>query len=512
MQVKFTFVTLMLSVALILGPGGHAGAESLEERLRLLEESYTELLIRDGEKSQEIERLRGQVHALQQGARDGETASEHAGHGHGAKTNEAGTGRAIAAQAEAVSQDDHGHGEAPDLFSMKVGSGRARLSGVFMDTAFAAGASTEKGETLHQLQGGDHDPRQNGFTLRTVDLSFAGGFDPVFDAFANMAFFIDPEGETRLELEEAFLQTQPGFFPLEVRAGQFFTEFGLLNPTHIHDQDFLDAPFMVSRFFGPDGMRGQGARVAWRSEGDTPFEILASVQNSQGETQASFRASDELIEEQPVGGLDFVETNVDGPEDFTYVVRASKVFGLGGEDRAVFGGSAAFGPNSSGPDGDTMIFGLHAGANLHMPGGGALRFQGEGLYRGFDVDPNNPATGFMNDDLEDWGVYLQGVYDTPGGFHFGLRTEIARGDGQSIDEFAGRGNDPFRSNRARVSPMVGWTIVPGLRLSAQYNHDIADFLVGDDAHSFWLGLNWSFGAGRRLELNAQNTALGAHNH
>ena len=163
-----------------------------------------------------------------------------------------------------------------------------------MDTAFAAGASTEKGETLHQLQGGDHDPRQNGFTLRTVDLSFAGGFDPVFDAFANMAFFIDPEGETRLELEEAFLQTQPGFFPLEVRAGQFFTEFGLLNPTHIHDQDFLDAPFMVSRFFGPDGMRGQGARVAWRSEGDTPFEILASVQNSQGETQASFRASDDL--------------------------------------------------------------------------------------------------------------------------------------------------------------------------------------------------------------------------
>lgn len=527
MHLRNLLLTFALA-ALLIGLGGrHAVAQTLEERLRLLEESYTELLIRDREKSQEIERLRGQVKALQSGSRDDDVSADDGhGHGHGEKGHAAkGHGKkkghghdahkdggAETAHAHGHEEDSHGHGGTPDLYSVDVGPGRARFSGVFLDTSFAAGGSSEQGEVLEQLQGGDHDPRQNGFTLRTVDLSLAGGFDPYFDAFATMAFFIDAEGETRLELEEAFVQTQSAFSPVEIRAGQFFTEFGLSNPTHIHDEDFVDAPFALTRFFGPDGLRGQGVRVAWRTEGDTPFEILGGVQNSQGETQASFRASDELIEEQPVGGLEFVESDVDGPEDLTYFLRASKVFGLGGEDRGLLGGSAAFGPNSSGPDGYTVIGGLHAAARIGLAGGDSVRLQAEGLYRHFDVDPNNPTAGFVGQDFEDWAMYGQAIYEAESGLHAGLRAEFGSGDGESVGAFANRDEDPFRSDRVRISPMVGWTIVPGLRAFAQYNYDNADFLDGDDAHSLWFGLNWSFGAGRRLELNALNEAIGGHHH
>lgn len=520
MPIRPVAIAVAASAALLAFADRPAVAQTLEERLRLLEESYTELLIRDREKSQEIERLRGQVKSLQSGSRsDGGADDMHKGHkGHddqGHDKPKTGGKPATAHAHKDHGHDEHGHGGhggTPDLYKVDVGAGQARFSGVFVDTAFAGGVSNRSGEALEQLQGNDHDPRQNGFTLRTVDLSFAGGLDPYFDAFAAMAFFIDAEGETRLELEEAFVQTQAGFSPVEVRAGQFFTEFGLLNATHIHDRDFVDAPVALTRMFGPDGLRGQGVRVAFRTPGATPFEILAGMQNSQGETQASFRASDELIDEQPVGGLDFVETRVKGIGDFTYFLRGSKVFGFGGEDRGVFGASAAFGPNSSGPDGYTVIGGLHAGASVAFADGDALRLKAEGVYRYFEVDQNNPTAGFVGEDLEDWGVYAQAIYDIDGKYHIGLRGEFAGGEGESVGAFVGRDADPFRSDRVRISPMAGWTIAPGLRAFAQYNYDNTDFIDGDDSHSVWVGLNWSFGAGRRLELNALNEAIGGHHH
>ena len=67
------------------------------------------------------------------------------------------------------------------------------------------GGSSERDESLVNLQGGGHDPRKRGFTFQQAELSLAGAVDPYFNAEAHILFFLDPvEGETEVELEEAF--------------------------------------------------------------------------------------------------------------------------------------------------------------------------------------------------------------------------------------------------------------------------------------------------------------------
>ncbi len=490
-----------IAAAVLLGmssPNPTFAADDLEERLIELEKAYTELLLRDREKDQVITDLQNQVRNLQRGKRSYVPSDQaHGDHDHGSAPEADHSDHKTAASHE----HDDAHSESPDLFVVDVPGGQARLSGIYLDTAFAAGLSTEEGETLEALQGGDHDPRQNGFTVRTVDLSIAGGFDPYFDAFANVAFFLDPEGETVIELEEAFLQTQsPAGIP-ELRAGQFFTEFGLSNPVHIHDKDWLDQPFVLTRFFGPDGLRGPGARVAWRSAETSPFTALVGVQNARGETAASFLSSDELFEELPIGGVAFAEQDVDGLDDLLYHARLSKVFERG-ENSFGVGISGLYGPNASGDDGETYIIGGDVFARIALQGEQALTLQGEFLYRDYKTDNANEADGFAGEDFEDYGFYAQTLYDFNAAWSAGLRLGYGSGDGESVGDFGDRDADPFRADRYRLSPLLVWNFAPTARLSLQYNYDDSDFLSDDDAHSVWLGLNWAIGAGRRAELGS----------
>src|SRR5262245_43837482 len=151
----------------------------------------------------------------------------------------------------------------PALLSRQVGGATLRLIDISADLLVAAGGSTENDAGIELLQGGGHDPRQNGFTLQALELSLGGAVDPYFTAEAHITLFIDSEGDTRLELEEAFATTQSLPLGLQVKAGFFLTEFGLINPTHVHAWDWVDQPVILSRLFGEDGLRQAGLRVSW---------------------------------------------------------------------------------------------------------------------------------------------------------------------------------------------------------------------------------------------------------
>ena len=110
-------------------------------------------------------------------------------------------------------------------------------------------------------------------------------------------------------------------------------------------------------------------------------------------------------------------------------------------------------------------------------------------------------------DLEDYGFYAQAAYGFGNGVTLGLRGEYGSGDGASVDIFNGREEDPFRSDRIRVSPLAAWQFTPFSRVTLQYNYDNADFLEDDSAHSVWVGLDFAIGAGRRAELGT-----GHHHH
>lgn len=455
-----------------------ADGDDVLRRLEALERAQAQALLRERAKDERIEELEAAL-ADAKGEHDG-----HSGHG----------------------GHDHGGG---DLYTREISDGVvARFSGIFADVSAAAGQSTARGEELLQLQGGDHDPRENGFTLRSVDLSVAGGIDPFVDGFANTAIFIDPEGETVVELEEAFLQTQEAFTgPIELRAGQYFTEFGISNPTHVHDEIWLDQPFALTRFFGPDGLRGTGARAAFRANG---FEVLGGLSNARGETAASFFSSDELFEELPIGNITFDEEAVEnrqGIDDLLYNVRVSQKFGLGEGVDALIGASFLIGPNASGPDARTFIVGGHAAASAKF-GSGVLTVQGEGLYRNYEIDDANPDFGLTGDELTDFGFYAQALYAFDWGVGVGVRGELGfSGEGDSV---GGTENDPFRSDRTRISPLVNWAFAPGARATLQYNYDDIEAFEDETQHSVWVGLDFSIGGGRRAELNSQT--LHSHDH
>jgi len=316
---------------------------------------------------------------------------------------------------------------------------------------------------------------------------------------------IDPlSGETTVELEEAFLTTQALPYGLQLKAGHFFTEFGINNATHAHAWLWLDQPVIMTRLFGGDGQRAPGARLSWLAPLPWYSEFLVGTQNANGETMPSFLANDEVFEERPIGGRPFTDRSFKSLKDLVYLARWVNSWNLSDEVTTKFGLSGLFGPNSTGPSGYTQVY----GADLKLTwrpvnsfrGWPFLTWESEVLGRWYkaapvfdDSDPDN-IIDLPKKTLIDWGFYTQALY----GFYYrwsgGLRYEYASGDNQSVLVFNDRSRDPFRDNRLRLSPMLMFQPTEFSRIRLQYNYDHAPHLEFDglgnrqqDAHSVWMG-------------------------
>lgn len=393
-----------------------------------------------------------------------------------------------------------------DLASRPVGSATLRLIDLSLDGLFAAGTSTEPDGSLESLQGGGHDPRKRGFTVQNVELSLVGAVDPFLSAEAHIVYFIDPiTGDSKVELEEAYATTQQLPAGLQLEAGQFFTEFGRLNAQHPHQWSWLDQPVVSTRFFGPDGMRGPGARLGWLTPLPWFSEVHVGVQNSNGETMTSFLSSDTAFEERPIGGRPFVKRDVRTLKDLVYLLRWDHGFDISDSTSAKLGVSGLYGPNSTGPHGYTRIYGADLVVKWRPPdndsGWPFVVFESEVMRREYHadsavdpgVDPLDPADDVLFDsgDFGDFGLYTQLLWGFLRNWAVGARYEYASGGGPPGD---GRREDPFRDDRHRVSPVLAWHPTHFSRLRLQYNYDHATHLTSDEAHSVWLGLEFLFGS------------------
>jgi len=174
---------------------------------------------------------------------------------------------------------------------------------ISLDLMTSFGSSTARDDAISELQGGAHDPRKRGFTLQQAEIQMNGAVDPYFRGQFVLVSSLEPdEGETIVEVEEAWLVTQQLPYNLQVKGGHYLTDFGRLNQIHPHAWDFQDQPVMMTRVFGADGLRAPGARLSYLAPMPTYLEFLFGVQNGNGETLQSFNANDEVYEERPVGG------------------------------------------------------------------------------------------------------------------------------------------------------------------------------------------------------------------
>jgi len=353
-----------------------------------------------------------------------------------------------------------------------------------LDGLLAVGGSTA--EDVGALQRGGHDPQVSGFTLQNLEVVFQGAVDPYFRAQANIIAQIDSSGESAFELEEAYAETTslPGNF--QVKAGQYLTDFGRFNPTHPHTWMFVDAPLVSTLLLGPEGLRNPGARVSWLAP--TPFytELMLGIQNSQGETAWAYRRP---LDEGPLFGRAGVERGVESFSDMLYTPRCAVSFDLNDEQVVLAGLSAALGPNNSGDNTDTRIYGLDLTykwrSRRHHGGFPFVWWQSEFLWRDYEA-ASDDESGLPEETLEDYGFYSQILWGFHKGWVAGVRGDYVNGTTGAFHP------DPDRQLRWRLSPNLTWYPTEYSKIRLQYNYDRRE-LEGTD-HSIWLQLEFLLGA------------------
>jgi hypothetical protein len=390
-----------------------------------------------------------------------------------------------------------GYGQAPSggwtpsqpIPLIRAGSAYMNIS---FDTLFDAGWSTDSNPDQN-IQLGDHDPQTRGFSLRNAEIALDGAVDPYFKAFANIVLKLDNNGETAIELEEAFAQTTALPWNLQVKAGQFFVPFGRQNQQHPHAWDFVDQPLIMNRMFGGDGLRSVGTVLSWLAP--TPFytELQLSILNGEGGATSSFRneGEDDGTGTNRLFGRATINRRFRNPGELLYVPRVITSFNLTDEQTLVLGASAAFGPNDTGANTDTQIYGVDtywkwrpANAQQGFP---FVSWQTEAMFRRYEAG-EDLTVPLPAETLEDYGFYSQILYGFRLGWVAGLRGEFVTGDNRANDV-----NDPLaRADRTRISPNLTFYPSEFSKIRLQYNYDHGQ-AFGDE-HSVWMQLEFLLGA------------------
>jgi hypothetical protein len=422
--------------------------------------------------------------------------------------NEARSAEDLAREAVARPQPVRSSGSDGALFSRPLGGGaRLQLLDISLDVLGAAGASSAEDGELAFLQGGEHDPNQRGYTFQQLELGFKGAVDPFFTGEAYLVYFIDRDGESRFELEEAFATTLQLPWNLEeqglqLELGQFFTAFGRQNQQHPHQWAWQDQPIVLSRLFGGDGMRQTGVAARWLTPLPWYSELTFTSQNADGETMVSFLANGEVFQERAIAGRPFAEPSVHSVDDLVYTTRWLNAFDASDTWSTQLGASWATGPNATGRrthivGGDVVAKWVPLSTDRGWP---YVELQSEFLYRHYDAGSfsgclvegqNCTPVQLPGETLRDWGFYAQALWGFQRGWETGLRVEHATGNDGSLGL---QDDDPYRSNRWRLSPLLSFHPSEFSRIRLQYNYDHASDLDDDDSHTFWAGIEFLFGS------------------
>ena len=370
------------------------------------------------------------------------------------------------------------------------GSGSKTYMNISFDGQFSVAGSSER--DLHLIEVGDHDPQQRGFNARNSEIALDGAVDPYFEGFANIVLKLDDDNETEIELEEAFLQTTSLPYGLQVKGGQFFAAFGRLNPTHPHTWDFADAPLVMGRLLGSDGLRGVGAQISWTLPTPWYSQLYLGVQNGRGNTGYSFRNPGD-------NGTFFGRLTTDrearGLYDFVWLPRFESSFNPSPTQTVLAGISGAFGSNETGANSGTQIYGadlLYKWKSPRAEGGFPfVKWQTEAMYRRFEAGRGIDQTFPMAETFHDWGLYSQVLWGFKKGWIAGIRGEYLHMQDSAFTD------DETRQTRSRISADLTFLPTEFSRLRLQYNHDFLEeneFLAGRENDSVFFQFEFILGA------------------
>jgi hypothetical protein len=149
------------------------------------------------------------------------------------------------------------------------------ISAILQGRAAAIGGPDGSRDIPGFLLGGEAGVGPEGLSLGETELALSANADDKFFGLVTVSLAAD-DGETEVELEEAYLQTLalPAGFTL--RAGQFFSGIGYQNGKHSHAWDFVDPPLVYEALLGGQ-LRDAGAQLSWVAPTDTYLQLGAEL-------------------------------------------------------------------------------------------------------------------------------------------------------------------------------------------------------------------------------------------
>lgn len=308
---------------------------------------------------------------------------------------------------------------------------------------------------------------KQGFSLGESELTLSANIDQALYGQATLAVH-EHEGDTEVEIEEAFIESLGLGNGLTARAGRFYSPIGYLNQRHVHAWNFADAPLIYRGLFG-NQLSTDGLKLAYVLPTDQLFEVGATVgagdsypgggeHSGIGDWLIYAKTGGDIgIESSWEASMSHWQSN---PEDRAY--SSSHSHGAEPATSALFNGDTDISNVS-------LVYKWAKNGNFRQQ-----NFSLIGEY--FLLNDDGAITHgdeFAHYDGQQYGGYVEGIYQFNPQWRSGLRYDWVGSDHKASDNelLADASLDGNYSNPQRSSVMVEYLPSEFSRIRAQVNYD-----------------------------------------
>ena len=325
------------------------------------------------------------------------------------------------------------------------------------------------------MLGGEAGPGEQGFSLGHSELVMSANADDKFYGRFTLAF-AEHNGETEIEIEEAFFETLGLNYGLSIRGGRFFSDIGYLNSQHRHQWDFTDAPLIYRGLFG-NQLIDDGIQLSWLAPTDvylsfgseafrgSRFPLSSGSDNDIGAYTLFAKVGGDVgISNSWLAGISYLDADTND--------RGSSGHGHleDGHITPVFSGdSSTWGVDfvwKWAPNGNRRQRNLQLQYEYYHRDDDGLLVAGEesGSYQGYQS-----------------GWYAQAVYQFIPRWRIGMRYDAldSSASGSDAELIHEAGLDSGGHRPERYSVMMDWSNSEFSRFRLQYNRDESSMLVND---------------------------------